>query len=256
MKTKKTLYDLIRTDKVKERIVKEYSQKFYNKVVHYVQVVSPITYEQGKYYGEGWEAHLYGNIAKFTYFPMNDELTINLSLDGRVVQSNGEVYYNTEGWHIGIDEYKNDFDEVVKKEAAAIYKVDGAEYSYSKYKLAVVIRTYAITLWTNELGESYKIKNIRIKDHKSGDIYNIDYDEPYLLENRVMNDNIGVFMYGKNMAKFINIVSSLNDYTISIKGYYEEYEKNIIITNPANFTNIKDVYMELINMQENLNDLN
>lgn len=66
-----------------------------------------------------------------------------------------------------------------------------------------------------------------------------------------MNDNIGVYMYGDNAVKSMSIVSRLDDYTISIKGYYEE---NVIIKNPKNLSNIIEVYKQLEETQRTLNN--
>ena len=252
---KKTLYDLIRIDKVKERIIKEYSQKFYDKVVHYVQVVSPITYEQGKYYGEGWEAHLFGNIAKLSYSPTNDELTISLSIDGRIVQSDGEIHYNTEGWSIDTHDVKNEFGEVVETECVAGYTIDGIEYSYSKYKFALVLRWNYLTLWTNEFGSLSDVESIQIKDHDSGKIYNIRYDERHHHQNGgAMNDDIGVFIVKENMGDFIRLVSGLTNFSILIKSNYDD---SVLISKPENFNNIADAYQQIIvntqKLRENVN---
>lgn len=253
----KTLEELLKNEIIKERIIRDYSNNFYDKLLNYMQILgsSIVTYEQGIYKCNAIGMGIYYNhTINCSYSPSYDELNIEFKIDGRKVQSNGELYYNTEGWNFGMDEYKNDFDEIVKREPVAMYKINGAENSFSQNKFAVAIRTYAITLWTNELGSLYEIKSIRIKDNKTGIIYNIDYNEHYRYENRIMNDNIGVYMYGDNAVKFMSIVSRLDDYTISIKGYYEDYEENVIIKNPKNLSNIIEVYKQLEETQRTLNN--
>ena len=250
---KESFFDLIRKDVVKERIINDYSQNFYDKLCQQIQVSSPISYTDDKYEGYGTGGRYGNGNANLSYIPSNDILTINFTIGGKTIQRDGEVYYNTEGWNLGIDEYKNDFDEIVKREPVALYQIDG-ESSYSQDKFVIALRLYAITLWTDELGELYEIKDIRIKDNESGKIYNVSFDEPYRHEQRVMNDNIGVFMYEKNAAEFINLVSSLNNYTISIKGVYEDYEENIVIKNPENLNNMKDVFMKLLRKQEEIDN--
>ena len=250
----KTLEELLKNDIIKERIIRDYSNNFYDKLLNYMQILgsSIVTYEQGMYKCNAIGMGIYYNhTINCSYSPSYDELNIEFKIDGRKVQSNGELYYNTEGWNFGMDEYKNDFDEIVKREPVAMYKINGAENSFSQNKFAVAIRTYAITLWTNELGSLYEIKSIRIKDNKTGTIYNIDYNEHYRYENRIMNDNIGVYMYGDNAVKFMSIVNRLDDYTISIKGYYKDYEENIIIKNPKNLSNIIENYRQLEETQRN-----
>lgn len=253
----KTLEELLKNDIIKERIIRDYSNNFYDKLLDYMQILgsSIVTYEQGIYKCNAIGMGIYYNhTINCSYSPSYDVLNIEFKIDGRKVQSNGELYYNTEGWNFGMDEYKNDFDEIVKREPVAMYKINGAENSFSQNKFAVAIRTYAITLWTNELGSLYEIKSIRIKDNKTGTIYNIDYNEHYRYENRIMNDNIGVYMYGDNAVKFMSIVNRLDDYTISIKGYYKDYEENVIIKNPKNLSNIIEVYKQLEETQRTLNN--
>lgn len=60
-------------------------------------------------------------------------------------------------------------------------------------------------------------------------------------------------MFGENMRKFIDTISSLENYTISIRS---DYGDNVIINNPENFNNIKDVYMKLLENQKELDSLN
>lgn len=258
-----TIYKVFQDSVVKDKIISLKTLSYYNMILDrfFYDMNTTCAYisNNGGYDYSILLYTCYGDVRMdkpstiLTYNPNTDKLDIETTIDGRVVQSNGEVYYNTEGWHLGIDEYKNDFDEVVKREPVASYKIDG-EDSYSQYKFAIVLRLYVITLWTNELGELYEIKDIRIKDNESDKIYNVSFDDPYRHGQRVMNDNIGVYMYGENAAGFINLVSSLNNYTISIKGVYEGYEENVVIKNPENLSNIKDVYMKLLQKQEEIDN--
>lgn len=257
-KKKETLYELLKNDIVKERIIKEYSQKYYDKMVQYVQVVAPIEYKNNVYTCFGGEQHnVIDTRADVTYNPLTDLLEINLIKERRIIQHDGEVYYNTEGWYLGIDEYKNDFGEIEKKEAVSGYMIltkDGEGYTELNQKdFMVVMRTYCITLWTDKFGGLDNVKDIRIKDHDSGKIYNISFDEPYKNDKERWFYSIGVYMLGENMRNFINIISSLDNYTISIRS---DYGNNVIINNPENFNNIKDVYMKLIENQKELDSLN
>lgn len=241
---KETLYDLIRKDIIKERIIKEYSQNFYDKVFHYVQVVSPITYEQGVYYGDGWEAHLSCNIAKFTYSPNDDELIINLSLDGRVVQSDGEIHYNTEGWKIELAQNKNEFGEIVNTYYGAEYVIEnGEDMPWDRDKFVTVVFAHAIILWTNNFGDLSDVNAILIKDHDSGEIYNIQYNERYHDDSSRRDHDIGVVLTGSNMMNFMDLTSRLTNFSILIKSNYDD---SVLISNPENFNNIADVYQQII----------
>lgn len=254
---KETLYDLIRKDIIKERIIREYSANFYNKALEYTVFAYEIIYKDGKYTAFGSLTRLAGTSVDLIYDPTSDLLTVKIMEEDRLVQSDGEVHYNTEGWHMGIDEYKNDFGEIEKREAASGYMIltkDGEGYTELNQKdFMVVMRTYCITLWTDKFGGLEKVKDIRIKDHDSGIIYNISFDRPFQNEEKRWFTSIGVYMFGENMRKFIDTISSLENYTISIRS---DYGNNVIINNPENFNNIKDVYMKLLENQKELDSLN
>lgn len=253
--SKKTLHDLIRMDKVKERIMKQYSPLFYDKAVYYTQVVTPITYDNGIYKCSGWEAHASGNNIELAYSSTDDELTVNIALENKKVQSNGEIYYNTEGWEFGIDNYENDFGEIEKKEAVAMYEIltpKGEGFTeFHQRNFAVVVRPNCITFWTDKFGGLSKVKDVRIKDHNSGNIYDLSFNEPFKNDSHGnWFTSIGGFMFGENMNYFINVVSSLQSYTISIRSNYDD---NVIISNPKNLSKIKDVHMKILQNQKKLN---
>lgn len=251
---KESFFELIRKDAVKERIINEYSQNFYDKLCQQVHVSSPISYTDGKYEGYGTGGRYGNGEANLSYTPANDILTINFTIGGETIQRDGEVHYNTEGWDIDVYEEKNDFNEVVNREPVSAYLIAGKEYTYSKYKFALVMRLNYITLWTNE-NDMSEIKDIRVKDHDSGRIYNIAFDQEHYVKNGgAMNSDVGVVMFGKNAGDFINLISSLNNYTISIRSKY--YDNAVILTNPENFNNIKDVFMQLLRNQESMSKSN
>lgn len=181
---------------------------------------------------------------KLTYYPEMDILDIVFKIDGRIVQSDGEIHYNTEGWRINTHDVKNEFGEVIETECVASYTIDGVEYSYSKYKFALVLRWNYLTLWTNEFGDLSDVESIQIKDHDSGKIYNIRYDERHHHQNGgAMNDDIGVFIGKENMGDFIRLVSGLTNFSILIKSNYDD---SVLISKPENFNNIADVYQQII----------
>lgn len=246
-----TLYDLLRNEVVKERIIKEYSLNYYDKMLQYVQIVAPVEYKDNVYTCFGGEQHNVPETrADVTYNPTNDCLEIKLIKERRTVQSNGEVYYNTEGWDVNVYEEKNDFNEVVNREPISRYLIRGKEYTYSANKFVLVMRLNYITLWTNEDNMMTGVKDIRVKDHDSGTIYNIAFDQPFFHKNGgAMNADIGVFIFDKNEADFINLISGLNNYTISIRN---ESGELLILTNPENFNNIRDVYLKLVQMWEDM----
>lgn len=244
---KKTMYDVIRIPEIKNYIISYYSQKFYDQLIHYVQVVSPIVYNNGVYTMEGFETHLYSNIAKCSYNSINEELSFSLTLDGCTVQSNGEIYYNTEGWHISYEDYKNDFGEIVRREPVAGYRIENEEDELlAPDKIFFVVRPQYLTLWTNLWGSNDSVKDIRIKDNITDKIYMIDFEDHYHLKNEgLYRDNIGVFIFGDEYKKFIQLISSLDDYVISIRSVYGQ---NLILRNPENLNNILDTYKKILSM--------
>lgn len=90
---KLTQSDIIRKSEVKEVIIREYSEKFYNKVLENTQVVFPVQYDsiQNVYECDGWLAHSVGFTgAVVRYNAGNDELVVKLQIDGYLIKETGE----------------------------------------------------------------------------------------------------------------------------------------------------------------------
>lgn len=241
---KETLYSLIRKDIIKERIIREYSSNFYEKAFNYSVFCYEIVYKDKKYIANGTLTRIGDENVELIYDPTSDLLTVQIVEQDRMVQSDGEIHYNTEGWVIDTHDVKNEFGEVVETECVALYKIDGIEYSYSKHKFVLVLRWNYLTLWTNEFGSLSDVESIQIKDHDSGEVYNIVYDERHHHQNGgAMNDDIGVFIARENMGNFIRLVSKLTNFSILIKSNYDD---SVLISRPQNFNNIADVYQQII----------
>lgn len=240
---KETLYELLRQDIVKKRIIEEYSQKYYDKMVQYVQIVTPIEYKNNVYTCFGGEQHNVPDTrADVTYNPLTDQLEIRLIKERRVIQHNGEIHYNTEGWEIQYP--KDEFNEDIKSEPFLFYSLMGdREIRALKLCITIVPKVNGMSFYTNEFNSGYDIKQILIKDNISGKIYNLYYDK--LINNNAGNwfRDIGVVMYGTNLNNFVNLVSSLSDYTISIGN---ENDENVVIKNPKNLCNIRDAIEKLL----------
>lgn len=252
------VYKMLQDSIVKNRLINFKSQAYYEMILSrfFYDMNTTFAYIQndGKYFILLYEdyGHVRVNMpgTVLTYNPETDELNIETTIDGRVVQPDGKVHYNTEGWDVDIWEEKNDFNEVVNREPISAYLIAGKEYTYSKNKFALVMRLNYITLWTNEDNMVTGVKDIRVKDHDSGTIYNIAFDQPFFHKNGgAMNADIGVAIFDKNEADFINLISGLNNYTISIRS---ESGELLTLTNPENFNNIRDVYLKLVQMWENM----
>ena len=241
----KNLYDLVRMNIIKERIITEYSQKFYDKFFHYVQVVPSISYEDNMYKCEGWEAHLSGNIAKLTYNPTNDQLIASLTLEGRIVQPDGNIHYNTEGWEQRYD--KDEFDEDIKSQPMAYYDLV-ADYNLVPYHhICIIIAKGGMILSTNDfVYSSANISKILIKDNDSGKVYNIAFDETYYQgggAGSMRYNEVGVIMRWENISKFVNIVTSLTNYSIA---FINENDENKVVKNPKDLKNIRDAIQKFV----------
>lgn len=239
---KETLYELIRIPVVKEYIIKEYSSKFYNKLINTVHVTSPIKYTNGVYEVSGISKG--DGSAYFTYCPTKNQLNIDLTINGYTIQPDGNMQFNTEGWRFETLQNKNEFGEVLNLFVGAEFVIKNEGDSYSGNKLVVTVYPDAIILWTNDFGGLCEVESIQIKDHDSGKIYNISYDESYHHRpGGLRNDDIGVIMTKSNGANFINIVSGLTNYSILLKS---DYNTSVLIQKPQNLANIIDVYERII----------
>lgn len=235
---KETLYELLRKDIVKERIIEEYSQKYYDKMVQYVQIVAPIEYNNNVYTCFGGEQHNVPDTrADVTYDPLTDQLEIRLIKERRVIQHNGEIHYNTEGWEIHYP--KDEFNEDIKSEPFLFYSLKGdSEVKSLKLCITIVPKVNGMSFYTNEFYSSgYDIKQILVKDNNSGKVYSLNYDKLINNDAGIWFRDIGVVMYGTNFNDFVNLISSLSDYTISIGN---ENDENVVIKNPENLCNIRD----------------
>lgn len=234
---KETLYDLIRKDIIKERIIREYSANFYNKALEYTVFAYEIIYKDGKYTAFGSLTRLAGTSVDLIYDPTSDLLTVKIMEDGRNVQSDGEIHYNTEGWEIHYP--KDEFNEDIKSEPFLFYSLMGdTEVRALKLCITIVPKVNGMSFYTNEFYSSgYDIKQILVKDNNSGKVYSLNYDKLINNDAGIWFRDIGVVMYGTNFNDFVNLISSLSDYTISIGN---ENDENVVIKNPENLCNIRD----------------
>ena len=234
---KETLYDLIRKDIIKERIIREYSTNFYNKALEYAVFTYDVVYKDGKYMANGSLTRLAGTSVDLTYDPTSDLLTVKIMEDDRLVQSDGEIHYNTEGWEIHYP--KDEFNEDIKSEPFLFYSLKGdSEVKSLKLCITIVPKVNGMSFYTNEFYSSgYDIKQILVKDNNSGKVYSLNYDKLINNDAGIWFRDIGVVMYGTNFNDFVNLISSLSDYTISIGN---ENDENVVIKNPENLCNIRD----------------
>lgn len=243
-KKEESLYELIRVAVVKEHIIKEYSRKFYNKLVKNIHVAGPIKYTDGIYTASGTGGRTGTGSAEFTYSPSKNQLTIHFMSGGEIVQPDGEIHYNTEGWELRYN--KDEFDEDIKSEPLACYRIV-ADYNLVPYDhIRIIIGTGAMILSTHDFKYSRaNIAKILIKDHDSGKVYNVAFDETYHKNSgaSMRHNDIGVLMRWKNISEFVNIVTNLTNYSIA---FINEYDENIVVKNPENLKNIHDAIKKFI----------
>lgn len=85
---------------VKERIISEYSQQYYEKLLDVGNIFSSIHYDsiQNYFYVYAWKNHIFELKNKFClrYYPDNDSIATNLIIDGLEIDKTGFCDYN--GW--------------------------------------------------------------------------------------------------------------------------------------------------------------
>lgn len=243
------VYNFIQKDVVKNRIIQEKSRTYFDKLAllcsERITMKVEVKYENSIY---KYLIHTHEGIipisAELTYDSQYDKLTVNWIDNGRIVQSDGEIHYNTEGWKIELVQKKNEFGEIVNTHYGAEYVIrNGEDKPWDRDKFVTVVFTNAIILWTNDLGNLSDINAILIKDHDSGEIYNIQYDERYHDDSSRDDHDIRVVLTGSNMMNFMNLTSRLTNFSILIKSNYDD---SVLISKPENFNNIADVYQQII----------
>lgn len=254
----------IYTDIVKARILNLTSQKYFDKLAALITcsiddpvIIFNVDYEDSIYKYRVYKCNIDRRMGcptiELNYDPQYDCLTSTLMENGRIVQPDGEIHYNTEGWDIELIQTKNEFGEVDKTFYSAQYVINSEE-TWDLDKFVTLVMENAIILWTNELGDLSDINTILIKDHDSGKVYNIQYDERYHNSSRRNDDDIGVVLSDENMFNFMDLISGLTNFSILIKS---NYDVSVLIPRPENFNNIKDVYNQIItNTIEMRNDGN
>lgn len=243
----------IYTDIVKERILNLTSQRYFDKLAALITrsiddpvIIFNVDYEDNIYKYRVYEHNTARRMGtptiELNYDPQYDCLTSTLMENGKIVQANGEIHYNTEGWDIELTQTENEFGEVDKTYYVAQYVISSEE-AWDHDKFVTLVFKNAIFLWTNELGDLSDINAILVKDHDSGKVYNIQYDERYHNSSRRNDHDIGVVISNENMFNFLDLISGLTNFSILIKS---NYDISVLISRPENFNNIKDVYNQII----------
>lgn len=239
----------IYADVVKKRILHSTSQRYFDKLSSFItySINDPVIFFEAKYEDGAYKYLVYnGNMERRTdtptlelsYKPEDNMFTCSLMENGRVVQSDGEIHYNTEGWKL---KYRTDeFDEDITSQPMVYYSLM-ADYDLIPYAHIWILVgwTGRLLLVTNDFGyDSFDISKILIKDNDSGRIYNIAFNDNYFAKgDGALYNDIGVGMWGENRDNFINIVTELKDYSIS---FINENGENRVIKNPKNLCNICD----------------
>ena len=84
------------TDKLNHPIEVKYENNTYKYVILTIDGITPVS------------------TAELIYIPESNQFSINFTENGRNVQSDGKVHYNTEGWEIQYP--KDEFNEDIKSE--------------------------------------------------------------------------------------------------------------------------------------------
>lgn len=242
---KETLYDLIRKDIIKERIIREYSTNFYNKALEYTVFAYEVVYKDGKYTAYGSLTRLAGTSVDLIYDPISDLLTVKIMEEDRVVQSDGEVHYNTKGWEVRYP--KDEFGEDVKSQAEVYYHEDGFTIQIVKLENGVLGGFFTIYKLTNDNVYLCIVDKILIKDNQTGEIYNINFEKSFDdTDNEKAPwefNGAHILIGGTNLDNFMNIVTKLQDYSIS----FQKGNSNTFVRNPENLCNIRDAVDYFLN---------
>lgn len=235
--------DFVQTEIIKNKIIQDKSNRYFDKLVALAtdKLNHPIEvkYENNtyKYVILTIDGITPVSTAELIYIPESNQFSINFTENGRNVQSDGKVHYNTEGWEIQYP--KDEFNEDIKSEPFLFYSLMGnSEVEALKLCITIVPKVNGMSFYTNEFYSSgYDIKQILVKDNNSGKVYSLNYDKLINNDAGIWFRDIGVVMYGTNFNDFVNLISSLSDYTISI---CNENNENVVIKNPENLCNIRD----------------
>lgn len=244
------VYNFIQKDVVKNRIIQEKSRAYFDKLAllgsERITMKVEVKYENGIY---KYLIHTHEGIipisAELTYDSQYDKLTVNWIDNGRIVQSDGEIHYNTEGWTVLYE--KDDFGEDIKSSAVAYYN------SYGEFTVQIVrldngelAGILTINKLTNDNVYLYLIEKFLIKDNLSGKIYNIPFEKSYNEDphgDRPLDFNGAHVLLGpNNLQQFINLVTTIKDYTIAFK-----YGKSsAFVKNPQSLKNIQDAILKFL----------
>lgn len=247
---KESLRKLLKNKLVKEKVIYEYSAKFYNKALELTVFDYGVHFDGSEYTASARVTRFVDDgTVDLTYDPESDFLLIEMTEKKRKILSNGEIYYNTEGWEI---EYpKDEFDEDITSEPILSYEISDDSEFVPCNMICIAItavndsKSVGCCMWTNLFNySSRKIAKILIKDNINGKIYNIEYDKLYNESYTGLRcSDVGVVMYNDKILNFIDIVSGLDDYTIS---FINENGENAVVKNPENLKNIRDAFDEFI----------
>lgn len=189
---------LLVSDKLNMKIEVKYEDNIYKYLICTNEYIEPIS-------------------AELTYNSQYDQLTINWVENGRTIQSDGEVHYNTEGWELHYAQ--DDFGEDIKTEPVATYALITTFSGAPGIELGVYIAKASylcMILFTEELdwkdmSADSEISKILIKDHNSDKVYNITFDDYYYKSGVSFYDYIGVILYGEKLWNFVDIIAPLKN---------------------------------------------
>lgn len=255
-------FDIIMNDTVKNRIISDYSQRFYDVLSLYMGTSSPMSYENGVYKCSCFnnKDHYIDSQMSFTYDPSVDKLIIKISFEDRydelmedVIDKDGNFKLNTEGWDFYVLDNENDFGEVTSRIATAIqcFTYDDVPFmGHYEYEYVIQLLSKFSMIYTNKFGDFSDIQDIRIKDLQKGEVYDIEIMEKMHNEKSYVADDIGGYISIGTTLKLIDIISNTSEYSISLRS---TSDKNIVISQNKAIDYIKNAFYKVCFMQDLIN---
>lgn len=248
---------IIKEDIVKNRIISQYSQKFYEILSLYAERITPVEYYNGIYHCEGFNrdnAFLDSDMY-LKYNPSNDKLTITIDFYGLgndIVKPDGEINLNTEGWEFKVIDVNDEYGEHTKKLVTGIHSFTYDNFPFGgKYKYEYVIQIFATTtmIWTNKFGDS-NIRDIRIQDINKKMVYNIELEKEIYKNNDNSTTDVGGYLSKATTTDLATFIKRTPKYSISLRDLSNE---NVIIKQNKAIDNFFNAYYKICYMQDLIN---
>lgn len=126
--------ELLQTPTVKKRIVNNYSQQYYTKLLANADVYTRVYYDsiQDSYYVYGRKKNIKNDIfeTRLRYYRINDSLAVTLKMHNVEIDKTGDSDYT--GWESNVDKYIRTIENKVQQGSASAQYILGKYHSSAK----------------------------------------------------------------------------------------------------------------------------